>query len=141
MPEDLSEFMLENKIYPTEIELYLIFREFDKERAGVVTLQQLSMELLPKENAGLYKKATSRRYYPTRSRLEIDLEYIISKYFEHKIKEIKELSMLRVDMFKKQAHTVEEAFSFLDCERKGYLDKLTDLDQFLRRNGRVLTND
>ena len=31
----------------------------------------------------------------------MDLEYIITKYFEHKMKEIKELSMLRVDMFKK----------------------------------------
>jgi Ca2+-binding EF-hand superfamily protein len=48
VPDDLSEFMLDNKIYPTDVELYLIFRELDKERAGVVTLQQLAMELLPK---------------------------------------------------------------------------------------------
>jgi Ca2+-binding EF-hand superfamily protein len=50
VPDDFSEFMLENQIYPTEIELYLIFRDFDKERAGVITLQQLAIELLPKEN-------------------------------------------------------------------------------------------
>lgn len=29
----------------------------------------------------------------------------------------------------------------MDYERKGYLDKLADLDQFLRSNGKVLTND
>jgi len=44
-------------------------------------------------------------------------------------------------MFKKQTYTVEEAFSFLDSQRKGYLDQLTDLDQLLRSNGKVLTND
>ena len=40
--------MLENKVYPTEIELYLIFRDFDKERVGVVTFQRLTQEILPK---------------------------------------------------------------------------------------------
>ena len=48
IPDDFSEFMLENKVYPTEIELYLIFRDFDKERVGVVTFQRLTQEILPK---------------------------------------------------------------------------------------------
>lgn len=61
--------MLENQIYPSEIELYLIFRDFDKERAGVVTLLQLGVELLPKENQKLHKKANSRRYYSPGARL------------------------------------------------------------------------
>ncbi len=42
MPEDLSEFMLDNKLYPTEIELYLIFRDFDKERVGILSVQSLA---------------------------------------------------------------------------------------------------
>lgn len=42
MPDDFAEFMLDNQIYPTEVELYLIFRDFDKERVGVVTLQRLA---------------------------------------------------------------------------------------------------
>ena len=89
----------------------------------MVTLQQLATEFLPKENPDKYKKAISKRYYPSRARLEIDLEYIIAKYFEHKLKEIKELSNLRIDMFKKQAYTVEEAFAFLDYRKQGYLSK------------------
>jgi Ca2+-binding EF-hand superfamily protein len=73
IPDDFSEFMLENKIYPTETELYLIFRDFDKDRVGVVTLQRLIQELLPKENAKLNKKALDRKYYVGGVRLEIDL--------------------------------------------------------------------
>lgn len=29
VPDDLAEFMLENQLYPSETELYLIFRDFD----------------------------------------------------------------------------------------------------------------
>ena len=38
VPDDLNEYMLESKIYPSELEQYLIFRDFDVDRAGVVTL-------------------------------------------------------------------------------------------------------
>lgn len=48
VPDDLSEFMLENQIYPTELELYLIFRDFDTDRAGVLTVRNLGQHLLPK---------------------------------------------------------------------------------------------
>lgn len=37
-PADFSEFMLENQVYPTEGELYLIFKDFDKFRRGIVKL-------------------------------------------------------------------------------------------------------
>jgi len=37
IPADLSEFMFENKIYPTEQELYVIFKDFDKNRIGTIT--------------------------------------------------------------------------------------------------------
>lgn len=42
VPDDLSEFMLENKIYPTDLELYLIFRGFDTDRTGMLTLRNFS---------------------------------------------------------------------------------------------------
>ena len=48
VPDDLSEFMLEGKVYPSEMELYLVFRDFDKDRVGVVTIKQFQEELLPK---------------------------------------------------------------------------------------------
>lgn len=34
---------------------------------------------------------------------------------------------------------VEEAFRMLNYNQEGYLNSLTDLDQFLRANGKVLT--
>ena len=40
IPSDFSEFMLENNIYPTESELYLIFKDFDVEKVGIVTLER-----------------------------------------------------------------------------------------------------
>ena len=40
IPSDFSEFMLENQVYPTESELYLIFRDFDKARLGVITIDK-----------------------------------------------------------------------------------------------------
>ena len=61
-----------------------------------ITVQQLAIELLPKENQNLYKKTANRKRYQARPRLEIDLEYILAKYFEHKLNEIKELSQRRV---------------------------------------------
>lgn len=73
IPDDFSEFMLENRIYPSENELYLIFRDFDKDRVGVVTLQRLTQELLPKENLKINKKALERKYYEGGLRLSIDL--------------------------------------------------------------------
>lgn len=39
-PADFSEFMLENKVYPTEGELYLIFKDFDVSKKGMVTLKE-----------------------------------------------------------------------------------------------------
>ena len=48
VPDDFSEYMLESKVYPTELELYLIFRDFDSERVGVVTLDRFKEEILPK---------------------------------------------------------------------------------------------
>lgn len=72
----------------------------------MVTLVQLSVELLPKENKNLYQKASTRRYYSPGSRLEMDLEYLIARLFEHKLKEIKELSTLRLEMFRKQNYSV-----------------------------------
>jgi hypothetical protein len=114
IPDDFSEFMLENRIYPSENELYLIFRDFDKDRVGVVTLQRLTQELLPKENPKLNKKALERKYYEGGLRLSIDLEYIIARYFEHKIKEIQELSKIRLDMNQRQVYILDEAFTKLD---------------------------
>jgi hypothetical protein len=69
IPSDFSEFMLENKIYASEQQLYVIFREFDQERIGTVTLERVKSELLPKENAKLVKEALQRKYYPASSRL------------------------------------------------------------------------
>ena len=71
----------------------------------------------------------------------MDLEYIISKYFEHKMKEIKELSMLRVDMFKKEFYSVEEAFGFIDCHKEGVISNIGLIDQFMRSNGKVMMKD
>ena len=48
--------MLENGVYPTEDELYLVFRDFDKAKQGVITLDRLEEELLPRENAQLRKE-------------------------------------------------------------------------------------
>jgi Ca2+-binding EF-hand superfamily protein len=44
-------------------------------------------------------------------------------------------------MFRKQAYTVEEAFSLLDHQQQGYLSNLIEIDQFLRSNGKVMTKD
>ena len=51
------------------MELYLVFRDFDKERVGVITIQALTSELLPKENNKLHKKALDRKYYAGNARL------------------------------------------------------------------------
>ena len=42
-PADFSEFMLENQVYPTEGELYLIFKDFDKTKKGVVSLEEFEI--------------------------------------------------------------------------------------------------
>jgi hypothetical protein len=60
------------------------------------------------------KKAVERKYYESGPRLEIDLEFILARYFEHKIKEIKELAKMRLEMYEKQTLTVEESFILLD---------------------------
>jgi len=54
-------------------------------------------------------------------RLEIDLEYIISKYFEHKIKEIIDLAKIRLDMLQKQQLITEESFSLIDTQKRGVI--------------------
>jgi hypothetical protein len=48
IPSDLSEFMLENKIYPSEQQLYVIFRDFDQDRIGMVTMEKFRTEILPR---------------------------------------------------------------------------------------------
>lgn len=42
--------MLENKLYPNEKELYIVFRDFDVDRLGSVGLEKFALEILPKEN-------------------------------------------------------------------------------------------
>ena len=39
-PSDFSEFMLENGIYPSDLELYLIFKDFDVDKVGLVTIER-----------------------------------------------------------------------------------------------------
>ncbi len=44
-------------------------------------------------------------------------------------------------MFRKQAYSVEEAFGLLDYEKRGFLSKLVEIDQFMRSNAKVMTQD
>lgn len=44
-------------------------------------------------------------------------------------------------MFEKQTLTVEESFTLLDCEKKGQISSLNQIDRFLRNNGKVATKD
>lgn len=141
IPEDLSEFMLDNGIYPTEAELYLIFRGFDQERVGVITISRFEEEILPKEDPSAKQQALGKKYYPSRSRLEIDLEFLIAKYFEHKIEESIQFSHLRALMIEQNVFSVADAFSLLDPKNKGTLGSKEDIDRFLRGNGKALRQD
>lgn len=89
----------------------------------------------------LNKKALERKYYEAGLRLSIDLEYIIARYFDHKIKEIQELAKIRMEMNQKHVYIVEEAFTLLDYEKKGVIQGLGQIDHFLRNNGKVVSKD
>lgn len=104
-------------------------------------MQRLIQDLLPKENGKLNKKALDRKYYQGGIKLEIDLEYIVSRYFDHKIKEIKELARIRAEMNQRQSFVVEEGFALLDNEKKGVIGSLASIDSFLRNNGKVVAKD
>ena len=80
--------MLENQVYPTESELYLIFKDFDRKKVGLVTLDEFEAELLPRENRKLKKDVLGRHAYPVELRLSLDLEFLLAKYFQDKIKTI-----------------------------------------------------
>ncbi len=73
-------------MYPNENQLYVIFRELDQNRIGTVTIEKLKADLLPRDNPRLSKEVLQRKYYTPNSRLEIDLEYLLMKHFEHQIR-------------------------------------------------------
>lgn len=62
--------------------MYLIFKDFDKKKIGLVTLDEFEKELLPKENRKLKKDVLARFAYPVELRLSLDLEYLLAKYFQ-----------------------------------------------------------
>ena len=62
--------------------MYLIFKDFDKKKIGLVTLDEFEEELLPKENRKLKKDVLARFAYPVELRLSLDLEYLLAKYFQ-----------------------------------------------------------
>jgi hypothetical protein len=95
---------------------------------------------MPRENVKLRTKALDRRYYQGGPRLEIDLEYIVARYFEHKMKTLKELSRLRLDLHQ-HANSVEQSWAFLDAHNNGSVKGLNELDSFLRSNGKVMHKD
>ena len=137
VPDDFNEYMLESKLYPSELEQYLVFRDFDVERAGVVTVEHFRAEILPQEHASLAKEVLARRYYEGGFRLPLDLEYLLGRYFEHKLKSIKELGRIRAEMTQHQVYVVEESFGLLDQLKDGVLSEPGKLDGFLRSRGKV----
>lgn len=112
-PSDFSEFMLENGVYPTDDELYLIFRDFDKGRTGHVTIDDFEEEIVPKENAQLRKDILSRKFYPPDVRLEEDLEEQIARYFKAKMDSFLAFNKIRVQLLSDPTFTVSNAFLIL----------------------------
>ena len=117
----------------------MIFRDFDKARLGVVTLDKFEEEILPKENRKLKKDALERHPYVVEARLSLDLEYLIAKYMENKISNIKELNIFRDKLKVSKLFSVEEAFTLVDENRIGYIPTIKELDNFLRKNGKALS--
>jgi len=130
--------MLENGVYPTEDELYLVFRDFDKGKQGVVTLDRFEEELLSKENAQLKKEVLHRKYYPPSVRLEEDLEFQLGKYFQAKLDCYLKLNTTRIELFKDSSWSTSKAFLLLDHSNTGVLASKETLDEFLRNNGKLL---
>lgn len=88
--------MLENSIYPTEDELYLLFKDFDKTFQGVITIDKFEEEMLPRENAQLRKDIVQRKFYAPNIRLEEDLEFQMGKYFQAKLDCFMALNNIRI---------------------------------------------
>lgn len=104
---------MENGIYPTEDELYLVFRDFDKGLQGVVTIDLFEEEMLPRENAQLRKEIVHRKFYAPNIRLEEDLEFQIGKYFQAKLDGFLALNAIRIELFKDPHFTTSKAFLLL----------------------------
>jgi Ca2+-binding EF-hand superfamily protein len=133
--------MLENKIYPTEDELYMVFRDFDKTKQGVITIDRFEEEMLPKENAQLLKDVLNRKFYPPSLRLEEDLEFQIAKYFQAKLDSYMTLNNIRIQLFKDGTFTTLKAFTLLYQNKKGVIETKEDIDAFLRSNGKLCKGD
>lgn len=138
LPSDLSEFMLENGVFPTEDELYLVFKDFDKAKQGVVTLDRFEEELLPKENAQLRKEVLHRKFYPPSVRLEEDLEFQLGKYFQGKLDCYIKLNDTRIELVRDGSWSTSKAFLVVDKKNAGQLLNKDSIDEFLRNNGKLL---
>lgn len=44
-------------------------------------------------------------------------------------------------MNENRSYVVEEAFTLIDYQKKGTIESFTQIDSFLRNNGKVLTKD
>lgn len=74
-------------------------------------------------------------------RLSLDLEYLLAKYFDDKIKSIRELNVIRDRLKFIQTCSTEEAFILVDQNKNGYISTLEEIDNFLRKNGKQLNKE
>jgi Ca2+-binding EF-hand superfamily protein len=74
-------------------------------------------------------------------RLSLDLEFLLAKYFDDKIKSIRELNVIRDRLKFIKTCSTEEAFILVDQNKNGYISTLEEIDNFLRKNGKQLNKD
>lgn len=87
----------------------------------MVTLDEFEEEILPRENRKLRKDALARHAYPVELKLSIDLEFLLAKYFQDKIKVTKELNEIRDKVKIMKSSGPDECFLALDRDRQGFI--------------------
>jgi hypothetical protein len=111
--------MLDNGIYPTPDELYLIFKNFDTTRSGRVNYTDFEKELLPRENKLLRKNVLGRPAYEVKKVLEPELELQLGRYFQCKIDGFMALAECRTRIKILSHDALREAFKCVDVRGTG----------------------
>ena len=96
---------------------------------------------MPRENRKLRKEILARFAYPVELRLSLDLEYLLAKYFQEKIRSIKELNEIRDKVKVLKPYACDDAFLELDNRKLGYITSINEIDTFLRRNGKAMSHE
>lgn len=66
----------------------------------------------------------------------MDLEFLLAKYFQHKINTAIILAELQIKIKLVKPLVLREAFDLIDSKRSGSINSELDIDNFLRQNGK-----